>query len=61
MSKNEHTNFAHCNGHGCLKKETCHRYSMHLKAREKELTWLEYLHPVRCQENDYIAYQKERK
>ena len=49
----------HCNAHGCIKAYTCHRYIAHMDAREKELHWLPYLHPVECIDNDYKDYWKE--
>jgi hypothetical protein len=51
----------HCAGQGCTKKDTCHRYLMHLDAIEKDLGWLSYGSAQVCIDNDYNNYWERRK
>ncbi len=49
-------NVTHCSSNGCIKRDTCYRYLAHLDARKQELTWLPYLNPAVCQEENYNMY-----
>ncbi len=52
---------SHCSSNGCIKRDTCHRYIMHLEARKNDMIWLAYLNPAVCIEEDYKYYWEEKK
>lgn len=52
---------AHCQGDNCKKKESCHRYTQHLKVLEREdLFRVSYLYPKECTEREYESYWEKK-
>ena len=56
----ERHDIAHCNGSDCDKRDNCHRYIMHIEARNHELIWLAYCNPATCIEKNHNMFWEKQ-